>query len=75
MRVDVRATKRMWRQTVWGTAIAWIGVVAVMVYLRMLPNPDKVATRFLLLLLIVMPLVLGVAYVIRRFIEGLTADR
>jgi succinate-acetate transporter protein len=71
MRVDVQATKRAWRHTVWGTAIATVGLVALMVYFWTLPSPDYAAVRFLLLMLVLMLLALGAAYLIRRFIEGL----
>ena len=48
-----------------------VGVVAMMVYALTSAVPDYSAVRFLLLLLIAMPLMLGAAYLIRRFIEGL----
>ena len=69
MRVNVEATKRAWRQTVWGTAIAMGGFVALIIYFWTLPRPDYAAVRFLFLLLFLAPLILGLAYLIRRFIE------
>ena len=61
----------MWRQTVWGTALAMIGVVGMLVYALASATPDYSAVRFFLLLLFAMPIMLGVAYLIRRFIEAL----
>jgi NADH:ubiquinone oxidoreductase subunit 3 (subunit A) len=46
-------------------------VVALIVYFWTLPTPDYAAVQFLLLLLFLAPLMLGLAYLIRRFIEGL----
>jgi hypothetical protein len=71
VRVDVHATRKAWRQTVWGTAIATIMLVGLCVYFVTLPVPDYAAVRLLLLLLFLMPVMLGVAYLIRRFIESL----
>ena len=73
MRVDVEATKRMWRQTLWGTAVTMVGLVVWIVYVLMQPAPDYSSVRFLLVLLLLMPAGVGVAYLIRRFIESLAA--
>jgi hypothetical protein len=48
-----------------------VGLVGLTVYFWSLPTPDYAAIWFLVVLLVLMPLVLGVAYLIRRFIEGL----
>jgi uncharacterized protein YqhQ len=71
MRVDVKATKRAWRPTVWATIIAMVGIVAMMVYSLASAAPDYAAVRFFLLLLVLMPLLLGIAYLNRRFIQRL----
>lgn len=69
MRIDVQALRSMWRQTVWVTGFVIVGVVAMMVYFMTSTAPDYAAIGFLLLLLFAMPLMLGVAYLIRRTIE------
>jgi uncharacterized membrane protein HdeD (DUF308 family) len=69
MRVDVKATNGAWRQTVWGTVLATVGLLALTVYFWAQPTPDYASVRFLLILLVLMPLALGAAYLIRRFIE------
>ena len=71
MRVDVEATKRAWRQTVWGTVLGALILCGLIIYFLAQPTPDYTAVRTLLLFLLVMPLMLGVAYLIRRFIESL----
>ena len=71
MRIDVRVLRSMWRQTVWGTALALACVATMIVYVLTSGTPDYSAVRFLFLLLFAMPLMLGIAYLIRRFIEGL----
>lgn len=71
MRIDVRVLRSMWRQTVWGTALAMACVAAMIVYALTSAAPDYSALSFLLLLLFAIPLMLGIAYLIRRFIEGL----
>ena len=71
MRIDVRVLRSMWRQTVCGTALAMAFVATMIVYALMSAAPDYSAVRFLLLLLFAIPLMLGIAYLIRRFIEGL----
>jgi cadmium resistance protein CadD (predicted permease) len=73
VRVDVQATRKAWRQTLWGTAIATIMLVALCIYFATLPVPDYAAVRFLLLLLLLMPVMIGVAYLVRRFIESLAS--
>ena len=71
MRVNTKATKRMWQQTVWSAVLATVGFLALMIYFWTLPTPDYAAIRFLALMLVLTPLLLGVAYFIRRFIERL----
>ena len=71
MRIDIRVLRSMWRQTVWGTAVAMACVAVIIVYALTSAAPDHSAVRFLFLLLFAMPLLLGIAYLIRRFIEGL----
>ena len=71
MRIDDRALRLIWRQTVWATALAMVGVAGMLVYALASAAPDHSAVRFFLLLLFAMPVMLGVAYLIRRFIEGL----
>ena len=71
MRVDVEATKWAWRQTVWGTGLAALILCALIIYFLVKSPPDYSAVQTLLLFLLVMPLMLGVAYLIRRFIESL----
>jgi len=71
MRVDVQATKRMWKQTVWATGVALILLVALSLYFVAQPSPDYGAIRWLLFLVLLMPLALGACYVIRLFIESL----
>jgi flagellar biogenesis protein FliO len=46
-------------------------VAAMIVYALTSGALDYSAVRFLLLLLFAMPLILGIAYLVRRFIEGL----
>jgi hypothetical protein len=71
MQIDLKALRSMWRQTVWGTAIAMVGIAALAVYFWTQPTPDPAAAKFALQLLVLMPVLLGVAYLIRRFIESL----
>jgi hypothetical protein len=52
MRVDVKATNRAWRQTVWGTVLATVGLLALTVYFWAQPTPDYASVRFLLILLV-----------------------
>ncbi len=59
----------MWRQAVWGTAIAIIGVATLVTYLAMQPSPDNKTIRFLAEVLVLMPVLFGVAYLIGRPIE------
>jgi flagellar biogenesis protein FliO len=46
-------------------------VAAMIVYALTSAAPDYSAVRFLFLLLFAIPLMLGIAYLVRRFIEGL----
>jgi hypothetical protein len=71
MRVDRKATQWMWRQTIWGTAIAAILFAGLIVYFLTLPTPDYQSAKFAGLLLILVPIALGGAYLIRRVIERL----
>jgi len=72
MRVDVQATKRMWKQTVWGTAAASLIVLGLIGYFLAQSPVDQQAIGWLILFLL-LPLALGPCYLIRRLIEGLAA--
>ena len=73
MRVDVQSTKRAWRQTVWATGMAAIMFLGLIVYVWTQPEPDYEAIKFLTLMLLGLPVMLGVCYLIRRFIESLAS--
>ena len=49
-----------------------VGVAALAVYFWTNPTSDLAAAQFALLLLFLIPVLLGVTYLIRRFIETLS---
>jgi uncharacterized protein YqhQ len=63
--------KAMWTQTVYGTAAAAVIFCGLIVYFLTRSAPDYEAARFLVLLLVLLPVALAVAYGIRRLIESL----
>jgi hypothetical protein len=71
MRIDVKALRWMWKQTVWGTAGGMLMVVGLAIYFFRQSPPDYDAIRLLILLLLLMPVGLGLSYLVKRFIEGL----
>jgi hypothetical protein len=72
MRIDLKALGWMWRQTFWGTLIAMVFVTGLAVYSLTVEPPDYEAAGFLALLVLLMPVGLGAAYLVRRFIERLS---
>ena len=73
MRIDVQATRRMWRQTVSatvGVALIFLGLIA---YFLAQSPVDHQAVRWLILFLLLLPVGLGLCYLIRRLIDRLAA--
>jgi uncharacterized membrane protein (GlpM family) len=69
MRVDLKATRHMWKQTVIGSLLALIGIAALIIYFSVSAEKDAEAVRLLVAIFALIPAGLGVAYLIRRFIE------
>jgi hypothetical protein len=62
----------MWKQTVWATALAMLGLAGLALYFVTQPIPDYDAVGWLFAFMVLLPLALGACYLIRRLIEALS---
>ena len=71
MRIDSNALNRAWKQTAVGTLLGALIIAGLLIYFFTKKPLDYQAIEWLIVLLALMPVALGVAYLIRRFIQRL----
>ena len=69
MRVDLKATTSMWKQTVASAFVAICVFAGLIIYFSTSDGANPQAVRVLGIFIILIPVLLSAAYFVRRFME------